>query len=140
MPFLSSTYYWDGRFLAGSSPSFGQRVPFQIMCGFLVRCFELLQLGRLRVALFLFAIILLEPVKFIAEFEISRDLPRRQSHCIFGREAASDEGCDEDGDCRKRTLIGFASSSAATSCATNLTKVSSPFGNVSLQIAATNLI
>ena len=52
----------------------------------------------------------LDPVELRAEFEIGRDLPRRQRHCKVGREPASDEGGDGEGDFRKRTLTVFAPS------------------------------
>src|SRR5262245_46626573 len=35
-------------------------------------------------------------IELFAEFQIGRDLPRRQRHCMFGLEATSDESCDED--------------------------------------------
>ena len=54
----------------------------------------------------------LDAIELVAEFEIGRDLPRRQRHCIVGRESASDEGGDGDGDFLKRTLTDFAPSPA----------------------------
>jgi len=47
---------------------------------------------------------LFDAIQFVAEFQIGRDLPRREGHCIVGRESASDEGGDADGNFRKRTL------------------------------------
>src|SRR6185436_20307400 len=85
------------------------------------------------------SLIAIHAVELVAEFEIGHDLPRRQAHCIVGREASPDEGGDGDGDFLERTFHTFASSPAPPSFATISAKKPNPFGNVSRIIAINNL-